>query len=31
MFWGAEMAKFLDPFPRDLEMDELRRRYFGDY
>jgi hypothetical protein len=31
MFWEAEVAKFLDSFPREWGMEKLRRRYFGDY
>jgi hypothetical protein len=29
-FWEAELAKFMGPFPRELEIDKLRRRHFGE-
>ncbi|OAQ98098.1 hypothetical protein LLEC1_00805 [Akanthomyces lecanii] len=30
-FWQHEVDKFLDPQPRGLEMEAIRRRYFGDF
>jgi hypothetical protein len=29
-FWKEEIDKFLDPMPRDLAMEKIRQRYFGD-
>lgn len=29
-FWQQEVDKFLDPLPYELEMERIRRRYFGD-
>jgi hypothetical protein len=29
-FWRAEIEKFLDPFPKELAMEKIRQRYFGD-
>ncbi|KAI0010040.1 kinase-like protein [Xylariaceae sp. FL0662B] len=29
-FWQDEVDKFMDPMRHELEMDALRRRYFGD-
>lgn len=29
-FWRDEIEKFLDPFPEQLAMEELRQKYFGD-
>ncbi|KAF4987521.1 hypothetical protein FDECE_15396 [Fusarium decemcellulare] len=29
-FWQKEVDKFLDPMPRALEMEKIRRQYFGD-
>ncbi|ETS83078.1 hypothetical protein PFICI_04954 [Pestalotiopsis fici W106-1] len=31
MFWQEEVGKFLTPLPHELEMEKIRRRYFGDY
>lgn len=31
MYWQDEVGKFLDVFARELEMEQLRRKYFGDY
>ncbi|TVY53960.1 hypothetical protein LCER1_G007144 [Lachnellula cervina] len=28
-FWKAEIEKFLDPYPRELEIEENRRKHFG--
>jgi hypothetical protein len=28
-FWKAEIGKFLDPYPRELEIEEIRRKHFG--
>ncbi|TVY92148.1 hypothetical protein LAWI1_G004856 [Lachnellula willkommii] len=28
-FWKAEIGKFLDPYPRELEIEENRRKHFG--
>ncbi|KAK4197066.1 kinase-like domain-containing protein [Triangularia verruculosa] len=30
-FWKHEVDKFLEPFPQELEMEKLRRRYFGEF
>lgn len=30
-FWRDEIDKFLEPMPKELEMEETRRRYFGDF
>lgn len=30
-FWQQEVDLFLTPMPYDLEMDGIRRRYFGDF
>ncbi|KAF7183564.1 hypothetical protein CNMCM7691_003843 [Aspergillus felis] len=30
-FWRDEIDKFLDPMPKELAMEETRRRYFGDF
>ena len=29
-FWQAEVDKFLDPFPQELEMEKTRWKYFGE-
>lgn len=29
-FWQDEIEKFLDPFPKELAMEKLRQKYFGD-
>ena len=29
-FWQDEVGKFLEPMPKELAMEKLRRRYFGD-
>jgi aminoglycoside phosphotransferase len=29
-FWQCEVEKFLQPLPRELEMEQIRLRYFGD-
>jgi aminoglycoside phosphotransferase (APT) family kinase protein len=29
-FWQCEVDKFLQPLPRELEMEQIRLRYFGD-
>jgi aminoglycoside phosphotransferase (APT) family kinase protein len=29
-FWRDEIEKFLDPFPKELAMEKLRQKYFGD-
>ena len=31
MYWQDEVNNFLDAFERELEMEKLRRQYFGDY
>ncbi|KXJ84945.1 kinase-like domain-containing protein [Microdochium bolleyi] len=28
-FWESEVDKFLDPMPRELKMEKIRRKYFG--
>lgn len=30
-FWQQEVDKFLNPMPHELEMENIRRKYFGDY
>jgi hypothetical protein len=30
-FWKAEISKFLDPYPRELKMEGLRRKFFGSF
>lgn len=30
-FWQDEVDKFLEPFPRALKMDAIRRKYYGDF
>lgn len=30
-FWRDEVGKFIEPFPEELEMERVRRKYFGDY
>ncbi|TID24186.1 hypothetical protein E2P81_ATG02493 [Venturia nashicola] len=30
-FWKAEIGKFLDPYPKELEMESLRRKFFGEF
>ncbi|KAJ2892330.1 kinase-like domain-containing protein [Zalerion maritima] len=30
-FWREEVDKFLPPMPHDLEMERVRRKYFGDF
>jgi hypothetical protein len=30
-FWKPEIEKFLDPYPKALEMERLRRKYFGQF
>jgi len=30
-FWKAEIGKFLDPYPKELEMERLRRKFFGSF
>ncbi|KAH6621667.1 kinase-like domain-containing protein [Chaetomium sp. MPI-SDFR-AT-0129] len=29
-FWAEEVDKFLEPMPHELEMERIRRKYFGD-
>lgn len=29
-FWRDEIEKFLDPYPKELAMEKLRQKYFGD-
>ena len=29
-FWREEVDKFLDPMPKELEMEKIRLKYFGD-
>ncbi|KAL2826834.1 kinase-like domain-containing protein [Aspergillus cavernicola] len=29
--WQDQLSKFLDPFPAELEMDRIRRRWWGDF
>ncbi|KAM7197044.1 kinase-like protein [Naviculisporaceae sp. PSN 640] len=31
MFWQAEVDKFITPDPRALEMEIVRRKYYGDF
>jgi Ser/Thr protein kinase RdoA (MazF antagonist) len=28
-FWTEEVGKFLKPYPRELEMEKVRRKHFG--
>jgi Ser/Thr protein kinase RdoA (MazF antagonist) len=28
-FWKKEIGKFLEPWPRELEMENIRRKHFG--
>jgi tRNA A-37 threonylcarbamoyl transferase component Bud32 len=30
-FWKGEIDKFLDPYPDELEMERLRRKFFGPF
>ena len=30
-FWRREVDKFLTPMPRELRMEGIRRKYFGDF
>ncbi len=30
-FWRDEIVKFVEPYPRELEMEQLRMKYFGDF
>ena len=30
-FWKAEVSKFLDPYPMELEMEGLKRKFFGSF
>ena len=30
-FWKAEISKFLDPYPKELKMESLRRKFFGSF
>ncbi|KAJ9302395.1 hypothetical protein DTO271G3_1261 [Paecilomyces variotii] len=30
-FWRDEIDKFLDPMPKELAVEETRRKYFGDF
>lgn len=30
-FWAEEVDKFLEPMPHELEMERIRRKYFGDF
>lgn len=30
-FWRDEIERFLDPWPAELAMEEIRQQYFGDY
>lgn len=30
-FWQAEVDRFIEPMPYELEMETIRRRYFGDF
>jgi hypothetical protein len=30
-FWRDEIDKFLDPMPKELAMEEIRRKYFRDF
>ncbi|KAH8204687.1 hypothetical protein TruAng_001162 [Truncatella angustata] len=30
-FWQEEVDKFLTPMPYELEMEKIRRKYFGDF
>lgn len=30
-YWQSEVVKYLTAFDRELEMEKLRRQYFGDY
>lgn len=30
-FWQKEVDKFLSPMPHELEMESIRRKYFGDF
>ncbi len=29
-FWREEIDKFLDPMHKELEMEKIRQKYFGD-
>ncbi len=31
MFWQEEVDKFITPLPRELEMEVIRRKYYGDF
>ncbi|KAH7309120.1 kinase-like domain-containing protein, partial [Stachybotrys elegans] len=31
LFWEDKVDRFLIPMPEELQMDEVRRRYFGDF
>lgn len=31
LFWREEIEKFLDPFPSEQAMEQVRQRYFGDF
>lgn len=31
MFWQDEVDKFITPHPRELEMEIIRRKYYGDF
>ncbi|KAI0020266.1 protein kinase-like domain-containing protein [Xylariomycetidae sp. FL0641] len=30
-FWQSEVDRFLTPLPHELKMDNIRRKYFGDF
>ncbi|KAF2137376.1 uncharacterized protein K452DRAFT_235979 [Aplosporella prunicola CBS 121167] len=30
-FWREEIDKFLEPLPKELAMEEIRQRFFGDF
>ncbi|KAI1881731.1 hypothetical protein JX265_000557 [Neoarthrinium moseri] len=31
MFWQEEVDRFLEPMPYELKMEQIRRKYFGDF
>lgn len=31
LFWKEEIPKFLEPYPKELEMERLRRKFFGEF
>ncbi|KFZ01177.1 hypothetical protein V501_10173 [Pseudogymnoascus sp. VKM F-4519 (FW-2642)] len=30
LFWKEEVGRFVDPMPKELAMEEIRQKYFGD-